>query len=102
MHAVVVILRLKLLVCNVLREVSEDKIICVVAKMIASMVCDYLTGLVLLPPLKKRTKNDARGSTRVDIYREIEFEPTTYCWQSPAIPLRHAIAGRYIGQYIGR
>ena len=42
MHAVVVIWTLKLLVCNVLREVSEEKITCVVTKMIASMVCDYL------------------------------------------------------------
>ena len=31
----------------------------------------YLTGLLLLHPLKKRTKNDARGLDRVEIYREI-------------------------------
>ena len=30
-----------------------------------------LTGLLLLHPLKKRTKNDARGPDRVEIYRKI-------------------------------
>ena len=32
---------------------------------------ETLTGLLLLHPLKKRTKNDAPGRDRVDIYREI-------------------------------
>ena len=30
-----------------------------------------LTGLVILPALKKGTKNDARGSARVEIHRKI-------------------------------
>ena len=30
-----------------------------------------LTGLLLLQPFKKRTKNDARGPYRVEIYRKI-------------------------------
>ena len=42
-----------------------------IGRIFTALTPKLLTGLLLLHPLRKRTKNNLRGPDRVEIYREI-------------------------------